>query len=191
MKIINKNFYLNLCISNYKKDINSISYIIKYNLSQSDCIKLGNAIEKVLCDIIINENKNLKDIKPKNKKNFKEKDHLFIDIKNKQIYYAELKCNLYLDTEKYKNTISKCLEIHYELQNEYKDYNINTYLVGLRYYNYIDIPINIRKKYRYIDKNLKSCKEYLDELNIGYLIYNKEYYFEFLNQIAYKMLNNS
>ena len=44
----------------------------------------------------------LKNIKSNTKKGDKETDHLFIDDLNKNIYYAELKSNLNLDTEKRK-----------------------------------------------------------------------------------------
>lgn len=99
--LINECLYIQKSFSNKKKDFCSLSYLSEKKLSQSDCIKLGNAIEKILSDLIIKKT-NLVNIKEKNKKNYKEKDHLFKDEKNKIIYYAELKGNLNLDSEKSK-----------------------------------------------------------------------------------------
>jgi hypothetical protein len=50
--IIHKNEYIKNCSSNNKKDPSSLSFLIDKKLSQSDCIKLGNGVEKVLSDII-------------------------------------------------------------------------------------------------------------------------------------------
>ena len=108
--IIENNSYIKTSKSNKKKDINSLSYLIIRELSQSDCIKLGNGLEKIFYDIVLTYTK-LKDIKPKNKKGKKEKDHLFCDETNKIIYYAEFKSNINLDTEKSKSTYQKCLNI--------------------------------------------------------------------------------
>ena len=141
-RIIRKNKYINNCSSNKKIDINSLSYLIDYDLSQSDCIKIGIGIENILKDFIL-ENTNLKNIKTKNKKGIKEKDHLFMDINKKIIYYAEIKSNLNLDTEKSKQTYKKCLDIEKELQEEYKDYEIKMFLVGVRYYEKKIIPKTI------------------------------------------------
>lgn len=76
--IITHNNYVINCKSNKKKDVDSLSSLINRNLSQSDCIKLGNGVEKVLNDIVLKYT-NLKDIKPKNSKGKKEKDHLLRD----------------------------------------------------------------------------------------------------------------
>ena len=120
-KIIVNNEYVQKCISNKKKDIHSLSYLITYNLSQSDCIKIGIGLENVLRDLILCLTQELINIKPKNKKGSKEKDHLFVNNNKKNIYYAELKSNLNLDTEKTKSTYIKCLEIKKELQIEYNN----------------------------------------------------------------------
>ena len=50
-RIIRKNKYINNCSSNKKIDINSLSYLIDYELSQSDCIKIGIEIENILYPI--------------------------------------------------------------------------------------------------------------------------------------------
>ena len=51
------------------------------------------------------KNTQYKNIKEKNTKGKKETDHLFMDVNNKIIYYAEIKSNLNLDTEKSNETV--------------------------------------------------------------------------------------
>ena len=144
--IINKNVYINKCKSNKNKDINSLSYFYAdLNLSQSDNIKVGNGLEKLLIDIV-KKNIELKDIKKKNIKGIKERDNIFMDEKKKKIIYAELKSNLNLDTEKSKDTVKKCEEIEKEIKKEYPEYEISMNLVGLRYYKKEIIPEIIKKK---------------------------------------------
>ena len=185
-RIIRKNKYINNCSSNKKIDTNSLSYLIDYELSQSDYIKIGVGIENILKDFIL-ENTNLKNIKTKNKKGIKEKDHLFMDINKKIIYYAELKSNLNLDTEKSKQTYKKCLDIKKELQEEYKDYEIKMFLVGVRYYEKIIIPKTILKKYKEINNNLCGINEYFKYLSIKFKIFNEKDYKKILNYLVKKM----
>lgn len=184
-KIISKNRYLKDCKSNHKKDKDSISYLIDRVLSQSDCIKLGYAIEKIFYDIV-REKTNLIDIKKKNKKGVKEKDHLFMDNIKKIIYYIEFKSNLNLDTEKSKSTYEKCVEISKELKNQYKDYEINWCLLGCRYVNKEEIPRKIKIKYKPILNNLFGINEYLEMLNVSINLTKKSYR-ELLNNICNKM----
>lgn len=47
-KNILDNKYVQKCVSNKKKDIHSLSYLITYILSQSNCIKIGISLENVL-----------------------------------------------------------------------------------------------------------------------------------------------
>lgn len=183
--LIMKNDYIKNCKSNKQKDINSLSFLIDYKLSQSDCIKLGHGVEKIFYDIIIKYTK-LNDIKPANKKNKKEKDHLFCDDVNKIIYYAEFKSNIYLDTEKTKSTYKKCLNIVDELKQEYPEYIIKWCLVGCRYISNKDIPSNLKYKYRYIIKNLYGINEYLSLLDINISFTLNEYCI-FLNKITDNM----
>lgn len=183
--IINSNNYIINSKSNKKKDDDSLSSLIKRELSQSDCIKLGNAIEKIFYDIVLNYT-NLKDIKPKNKKGKKEKDHLFCDEDNKIIYYAEFKSNINLDTEKSKSTYKKCLDIVEELNNKFQDYTIKWCLVGCRYIDIDKIPNKLKHKYNIIEKNLFGINEYLQLLGCN-LHFTFDEYCKFLNIIANKM----
>lgn len=192
-KIINANEYVNTCVSNKTKDYNSLSYLINRDLSQSDCIKLGTGSEKVLIDIILKNNQNLENIKPKNKKGKKEKDHLFMDNLTKTIYYAEIKSNLNLDTEKCKSTRDKCMQILDELKNEYPDYTIKMFLVGIRYFKKSIIPKVIFDKYECINANVVAnvvgVNEYLNEMNTNIQFDSLEMYSEFLNYLADQMFN--
>jgi hypothetical protein len=188
-KIINANEYVNECVSNKKKDYNSLSYLIDRDLSQSDCIKLGNGSEKVFIDIILKNNLNLENIKPKNKKGKKEKDHLFMDSRTNTIYYAEIKSNLNLDTEKCKSTRDKCMQVFDELKNEFPDYTIKMFLVGIRYYKKSVIPKVISDKYLCIDANVMGVNDYLTEMNTNIHFDTEEIYKEFLNYLADKMFN--
>ena len=187
--IIDKNDYVFSCISNKKKDFNSLSYLIEKDLSQSDCIKLGIGIEKVFKDIIIAGNTNLENIKPINKKGQKEKDHLFKDETTKTIYYAEIKSNLNLDTEKCKSTSDKCLQIKEELKIEFPDYEIKMFLVGIRYYEKTIIPKIISNKYLSITDNLFGINDYLSIMNSNIKFENEKIYIHFLNYLSSKMFN--
>jgi hypothetical protein len=129
LKIIDNNIYLKTYKNNKKIDKNSLCYLLDQKLQQSDCIKLGIAIEKIFIDIIKNYTDYI-DIKSMNIKNKKEKDHLFLDKNNKIVYYAEFKSNLNLDSEKSKITSLKCNYIHKELSINYPEYKIFSFLVG-------------------------------------------------------------
>lgn len=165
------------------KDYNSISYIVKKQLSQSQSIKLGIIMEKVLTDLILESNSNLKSIKPKNESGKKEKDHLFMDENNKIIYYSEIKSNLNLDTEKSKETSNKCIDIYNTLIKKYKNYKVNMYLVGIRYFVKEIIPKNIINKYDNISEHVVGVNEYLSSLNCN-IKFNEDEYIEYINDIV-------
>ena len=185
--IIDKNDYVFSCVSNKKKDYNSLSYLIEKDLSQSDCIKLGIGIEKVFKDIIISRNTNLENIKPINKKGQKEKDHLFKDETTKTIYYAEIKSNLNLDTEKCKSTSDKCVSILEELKIQFPDYEIKMFLIGLRYFDKKIIPKIVMNKYKIIQENVVGINDYFEQLHIGMKFADENEYKGFLNILANSM----
>ncbi len=188
-KLINGNKYINESISNKKKDVCSLSYLVEREMSQSECIKLGIAYEKVFCDLVV-ESSSYKNIKKKNKKGQKEKDHLFIDETNKCIYYAEFKGNINLDTEKSKATYEKCQTIVEQLIKEYDGFEVKWCLVNFRFLHSDEIPINIKKKYVEIEKNLFGVNQYLDMLNIK-ILFSETSHHKFINSITNKMFNNS
>lgn len=185
--LINRNVYIKNCKSNKTKDKNSLSYLIDKNLSQSDCIKLGIGIEKFLVDLVVEYSK-LENIKEKNIKGQKEKDHLFIDKDNKIVYYSELKANINLDTEKSKTTYTKCLEIVKTLREEYSGYEIRWCLLALRYLHYSDVPKVIQGKYSNITENLYGVNQYLKMLGIEYS-FTDESYKILLNKISDAMFD--
>ena len=187
MKLVDGNAYIQASVSNKTKDMNSLSSLINRDLSQSDCIKLGTGIEKVLVDCILGQNLDLENIKQKNKKGVKERDHLFKDEANKIIYYAELKSNLNLDTEKCKSTSGKCIQIVDELKSEFVDYHIELSLVGLRYFYTKDIPKIISNKYISIHQNVVGINEYMAKLKAYPGFETEEKYKEFLNYVANSM----
>jgi hypothetical protein len=187
--MVKKNDYIKNCKSNKKKDQSSLSYLIKRDMSQSDCIKLGNGVEKLVTDIIL-QYSIVKNIKPKNVKDQKERDHLFIDNTKKFIYYAELKANINLDTEKSKATYTKCLDIVKELQKEYPDYTVKWCLLAYRYIHSDCITISIKKKYMSISGNLYGINEYLNMLGIDFQ-FTEDTYASFLNTIADEMFTDN
>ena len=187
--LVKKNDYIKNCKSNKKKDPSSLSYLIKRDMSQSDCIKLGTGVEKLVTDIVL-KCSSLENIKPKNVKDQKERDHLFIDKQAKIVYYAELKANINLDTEKSKATYTKCLEIVKELQKEFPDYTIKWCLLAYRWIDNDYITLTIKKKYLKISENLFGINEYFEMLGIK-LDFTEESYMSFLNTIADEMFTDS
>lgn len=185
--VIDNNIYVTNCKSNKKKDINSLSYLIDINMSQSDCIKMGVGVENILREYILKKCPNLKNIRKKNKKGKKERDHLFKDKKNKIIYYAELKSNINLDTEKSKSTYNKCLQILEELKEKHKNYTIKMFLLSVRHFSRVNIPNVILSKYKIIEDNLVGMNEYFDALSITDKFKDENEYKKILNYLAKKM----
>ena len=188
--VINGNEYVQACTSNKAKDVHSLSSLVDRQMSQSDCIKLGTGLEKVFGELVLALNPDLTSIKPKNAKGKKERDHLFANEKTKTIFYAELKSNLNLDTEKCKSTTKKCLQIEAELAEEYPDYIIKMFLVGLRYLNRSMFPSVISFKYEEIDDNKVGVNDYFDALTTGGsgdLFADEQSYREFLTYLANQM----
>ena len=181
---IYENRYIKECVSNKKKDKNSISYLIDRNLSQSECIKLGIGYEHILTDIITGTT-SLKDIKGK-----RERDHLFCDEVNHKIYYSELKGNLNLDTEKSKSTYKKCMRNVQEIIDEYPGYTIEWCLVGFRYLTLDDFPNTIKYKYRPIKENIVGMNEYLRMLDVPLQFTDESHRF-FINQLVNEMFPKS
>ena len=188
--IIEKCEYVKNCVSNKTKELHSLSYLVDRDLSQSDCIKLGTGIEIVLRDVITSYSK-LQNIRPKNAKGEKEKDHLFKDETNKIIHYAECKSNLNLDTEKSKSTFEKCIKISQQLKEENPEYEIKMYLVGARYITNKDIPKNIIKKYELIKENVLGINEYFIMLGIRFQFTDENEYKMYINTLANSMFSNS
>lgn len=181
--IIKNNVYVKKYRTKKGRNIHSMSYLVDGAITQSDCIKLGIAMESVTRDII-KHHSNLDDIKQTNKKGVREKDHLFIDHAKKIVYYAEMKTNLCLDTEKCKSTEQKCKDIKLELEKIHDGYTVKSHLVGLRYPNHIDIPRIIQKKY---ENPIHSINEYFESLGVNVNFSNLDYSY-FVNYVVESML---
>lgn len=192
-KTINDNQYVKKCTSNKEIGDDSLSYLVRHlNLSQSDKIKLGTGMEKILIDFILKYNPKLENIKAKKlKKGEKEKDHIFKDENNKIIYYAELKSNLNLDTEKSKLTGEKCLSIEKELKKKYIGYTIKMYLVNLRYLTKNDIPNTILNKYPDALENICGLNDYLNSLGVKYNFKDDNEYSLLLTHLVNKMFKKN
>lgn len=167
--------------------MHSLSFLIDRELSQSDCIKIGFGIESVMKDYILANNSKLINIKPKNQKGQKEKDHLFKDEEAKTIYYAELKSNLNLDTEKCKSTSEKCLALEKELRQENPEYDIKMFLVSNRHFKKDIIPNVIKKKYINVENNVVGVADYFAGIGVELPFKEEAEYKTFLNHLADKM----
>lgn len=192
--IIKNNTYIKSCSSRKStkgRDSSSLSFLVSKNLTQSQCIKLGIAVEDTIRDVILEYNKNLTDIVPKNKRGAKERDYLFKDDTTKTIYYAEMKCNLNLDTEKCKSTSLKCIQIKEELEKQYPDYVVKMYLIGSRYRVKEMIPKTILGRFSLITENIIGIDDYLSELNTKFSFETEKKYQEFLDTIVCNAFNNS
>ena len=158
-----------------KKDVNSMKYIINKNLTQSQSIRLGIELENLFRDHILAQTA-FRSINNKYKN--KECDHIFIH--NNIIYYAELKCNLNLDTEKSVSTYKKCQKITDALRIMYPDCVVRMFLVSLRFHTKELIPTKVKQKYKCIDHNLCGISDYLIQLGMDGFA-NENEYKEFIN----------
>jgi len=194
--IIDINDYIKKSISDKIKSDSSLSSLINpiyllsksdNKLGQGDFIKLGNALEKILNIFITKFSPNIINIKKPNIKHEKEKDHLYIDHNKKIIFYAEVKSNLEMDTEKIPATINKVKQISEDQKKDYPEYTIKWFLVAARYYSSSIIPSSILKKYTSISSNLVGINEYFTELNIDEKFSNEDEYKIFINYLTKKM----
>lgn len=186
-QFVDKCIYVIKSSSNKAKDPSSLSSLVDtYQLSQSDCIKIGLGLENVLRDLIIGSSLVIKNIKPVNSKGEHEKDHLFLNTHTNTIYYAEIKSNLNLDTEKSVKTYSKCQTIEQQLKEKYPDCTVKMFLVGGRYFSKSEIPPYIYHKYTTIKDNLVGINEYLSSLGIIHQ-FTAETYKDFINYLSQKM----
>lgn len=181
LQVAKSNTYAKSCVISKKKDFNSLSYLVDKTISQSTSIKLGIAMEKIFCEIIT-KNTDFINIKEKNKKGIKEKDHLFMDIGNKVIYFAELKANINLDSEKSKATCTKCKLIYQELIKQYPDYTVKWFLLAYRYTRKEEIPSFIKNKYTEIGNNLTTINDYFTELGIPFS-FSTPVYKKYINDV--------
>jgi hypothetical protein len=190
--LILNNSYLKKVSSNKKKDNSSLCSLVSLSTSQSDNIKLGIAMESIFRDIIARYKPELENIKPKNKKGQKERDILYKCDETKEIYYAEAKGNINLDTEKSASTARKINRIDEELRQQFPGYIIHKCLLALRYVNKKDIPQNLLNKYAAIDGFVFGVNDFLSLVGIPkeFISFTLETYIVFVNKVAKKIINS-
>ncbi len=189
--IIKKNKYIVKTKSDKKKDPLSLSFLVGIPMSHSDAVKLGYAVEDIIRDMVIDLNSDIKNIKTHNSKGKKERDLLFENPVTKQIFYAEVKSNLNLDTEKKIATREKCLLIQQELSLEYPEHQIHSYLLNTRYLTIDDIPFRIKNKYSVIKQNICGINDYFKYLNVNMHFDSYDEYKEFLRDTFNEMVRDS
>jgi len=167
-----------------RTDPNSIKSLIDVSINQSQSIRLGLAIERFFADYIT-ENGGVRDIRPSNRKDEKERDHLFMNEQTKTIFYSEWKANLNLDTEKSVSTVEKVIRIETELRNLYPGYDIKWALVGARYNNAVEIPPVVRSKYSRLGPNVLGVNGWLSLFGLPTL--TNSAYKQLLNDIVQQM----
>lgn len=119
-------------------------------------------------------------------------DHLFEDPENKIIYYAEIKSNLNLDTEKCKATVKKCRDIEAILREKHPQHTIEMCLVGCRYLNIASelggTDPRVYAKYEEIHNNLYGVNDYFAKLGVNNMCFlNMEQYRAVLNIVVHEM----
>ena len=164
----------------YEKEIKKIC-----DLGQSDYIQIGNQMENLMRDIIISLS-SFKNIKERARKGDHEIDHLFLDEKRNIIIGAEIKTNLYLDTEKTVITMDKCYNNLSMIKEKYVDHKCNMYLVTPRYYSRKIIPKILLNKFEKIGERLLGVNEYLELFGINPLFNNEKEYKTFINKFIIK-----
>lgn len=179
-EIVDNNKFLSKKVKKTHNSVYSMAYLLNKKLSQSQYIRLGLALEDIFKDIVLKYT-NFVDIKEKNTKNVREKDHLFIDEQNRIVYYAEIKSNVYLDTEKVKATEQKCKDNYKELKKKYPGFKIKSKFVCLRYVD--EIPIVLSNKFSI---KILPINRYLKQLGID-MFFNDIEYRKFINYIADKL----
>jgi hypothetical protein len=146
--------------------------LIQRDKNQSQCIRLGIELEKLLEDYIL-QNTEEWCVLPKKVGN-RTCDHLFLNKTKQKIIYAEIKCNLNLDTEKSMATIQKCKAIEKQLLDDYHC-PVQMFLVCLRYYKKDLFPPIIINKYQMIHENVCGVNEYLKTFGLECFEKEEEY----------------
>lgn len=174
LEMIPKNEYIRDFKSNKQKDPDSVAYLIKRDMSQRDCVKLGNCFEKLLNDMILQLSPNLQP------KTIKNKYRVFVDEEYKIVYYAELKAD-------YSKNCECMVE---ELKKEVPDYTVKWCVLLYRYIASEYIPTDILlKKYLKISQNVYGINDYLEMVGIDFR-FTEETYKYYLNLIADEMFAN-
>jgi hypothetical protein len=171
--MIPKNEYIKDFKSNKQKDPDSVAYLIRRDMSQRECVKLGNCFEKLLTDMTVQL---VAHLQPKSIKN---KYNVFVDEEYKIVYYAELKADYSKNAE--------CMVD--ELKKEVPGYTVKWCVLLYRYIASEYIPTEILKKYIKISQNVYGINDYLEMVGIDFR-FTEETYKYYLNLIADEMFAN-
>jgi len=173
LEMIPKNEYIKDFKSNKQKDPDSVAYLIRRDMTQRECVKLGNCYEKLLTDMTVQL---VTHLQPKSIKN---KYNVFVDEEYKIVYYAELKADYSKNTE--------CMVD--ELKKEVPGYTLKWCVLLYRYIASEYIPTEILKKYIKISQNVYGINDYLEMVGIDFR-FTEETYKYYLNLIADEMFAN-
>jgi hypothetical protein len=173
LEMIPKNEYIKDFKSNKQKDPDSVAYLIRRDMTQRECVKLGNCFEKLLTDMTVQL---VTHLQPKSIKN---KYNVFVDEEYKIVYYAELKADYSKNAE--------CMVD--ELKKEVPGYTVKWCVLLYRYIASEYIPTEILKKYIKISQNVYGINDYLEMVGIDFR-FTEETYKYYLNLIADEMFAN-
>lgn len=135
------------------RDPTSLSSLVKHDISQSAAIKLGNHLEEVF-NLAITDLLSKSFVRSNLKKNIKgerQKDILMVNEETKRVIYAEIKANINLDTQKAPATVKSTIDVVEDFKT--KGYDINGFVIALRYLETKDIPKTLAKKYDMFKKD--------------------------------------
>ena len=167
----------------------SLSYLVKRDISQSTCIRLGIVCEQIAVLLLSSLlSGKMTNAIQKTSKGKKQRDIHFCNMDLMTSIYAEVKGNINLDTEKAPATIAKINHIEKEVRE--KGFAVNTYLISLRYLRTADISEqNIKKKYSGV--NLIGIADFIETMKceVPIQLQNYEKYSEFLTYLTTKLEN--
>ena len=119
----------------------------------------------------------------------KDIDLLFMDTKNKIVYYRELKSNIELDTEKLPATYNKIKTINEFLETEYTGYSIDSSLMTWAVYDETSLPKKYNSKIKQCNENNVNVTYPKDLFNILGADIDEETYYTFFRDLGKKIQN--
>lgn len=183
--------YVNADHRRVAKNDASMNSLIDCTITQSQCIKIGNALEKIVNYWVASDpTLPWKLMSNPVEKHEKQKDVLLKNEETQEILYAEIKANLELDTEKAPKTIQKIESVHTALQDKYPGWKVHSFLLSGRYLAFADIPAELSKRYQPLwDRgfSLLGMNEFLAKVGMGHRFVGYEEYRTFWTRVAKHM----
>jgi hypothetical protein len=99
----------------------------------------------------------------------KDMDLVFRDEEKKVVYYMEMKSNTNLDTEKFKSTCNKIINIKHFLSKIYGGYEVKSYLLHWSVYDEIELDNEYKiRHHKYMQNGVKVIhpKELFEIINV-------------------------